>query len=144
MVDQIQKYYLPLLNEHAHSAQKVAPMGAAAILVTSAAGAWNLGNFSNDILAAGVETEDFDIHFIDVIMNNNTEYELVLYYGAADIECSRVTFTRVAAADRSFQSFIISGTPQHTPIPAGSRIRAKLRDLNGAGSCVIKIHYHNY
>lgn len=129
-----------ITEEHVHSAQKVAPSGAAGIVVTSGVGAWNLGNFSNDIIAAGAEAFPFDIHGIDIgAPDANAEYEIVLYYGAGDTECGRATFTRTNALITS------RSTTMMTPlIPAGSRVRAKLMDSAGGSSCTIKVWYHNY
>jgi len=129
-----------ILDDHAHSVQKVSPSGAAGIAVTSGAGAWNLGAFSADIIAAGAVALPFDIHGVDIENPDaNAEYELVLYYGAADTEAGRCTFTRTNAIT------ISRSTSMQTPlIPAGSRVRAKLMDSAGAASITIKIWFHTY
>lgn len=134
--------------EHAHSAQKVAPTGAAGITLTSGAGAWTLGAFSADIIAANGDasggTKRFDIHGIDIEdPSTSTSYEIVLYgdLGAGEVEIGRATFTRVNATT------ISRSTAMMTPInKKGARIRAKLMTLSGGGAetCVVKVWYHNY
>lgn len=128
------------IDEHFHSVQLVRPSGAAAIAVTSAGGVWALGNFSNDIIAAGAVNALFDLHWV-VISNEsaNAEYELVFYYGPTDIECARVAFSRSNPTLRSTELHL------QTPIlPAGSRIRAKLMDSVGGSSCGVKVLLHTY
>ena len=129
-----------IIDQHAHSVQRVAPSGAAGIALASGAGAWNLGNFSADIIAGGAVDDTFDIHGIDVQNPSaNASYEIVIYYGAADTECGRVTFTRVNA------NLLSRATTLQTPIlPAGSRVRAKMMDSVGASTCNIKVWYHTY
>lgn len=129
------------LLEHVHSPQKVYPTLAAAITVAGGAGAWTLGNFVT-IVAASTITSVFDIHWIQ--LSNATaddEYELVLYYGATDIEAGRITFT----ADSSAQISVVSPAPMQTvKIPANSQIRAKLASSTGSDSVDVKIFYHTY
>ena len=55
-----------VVNEHMHSPQHVAPTGAVAVAVTSGAGSWALGDFSNDILANGFVDHVFDLHWVDI------------------------------------------------------------------------------
>lgn len=128
------------IDEHFHSVQKVRPSGAAAITVTSAGGAWALGNFSNDIIAAGDVNLPFDLHWV-VISNEtaNAEYELVFYYGSTDIECARVVFSRSNPTLRSTELHL-----QTRILPAGSRIRAKLMDSAGGSACGVKVLLHTY
>jgi hypothetical protein len=126
-------------EEHIHRPQKVAPSGAAGIQVTAAVGAWALGNFSNDIIAAGTETNPFDLHWVDVVGNNNADFECVLYYGPADTECARFAFTRIGVQQQSFQLHV-----QTPMIPAGSRVRAKVMASAGGASITIKLFYHDY
>jgi hypothetical protein len=128
------------IDEHFHSVQMVRPTGAAGITVTSAGGAWTLGNFSNDIIVAGDVNLPVDVHWV-VISNEsaNAEYELVFYYGATDIECARVAFSRSNPTLRSTELHV------QTPIlPAGSRVRAKLMDSAGGSACGVKVLLHTY
>ncbi len=132
--------YVHLLEEHFHSVQQVRPTGAAGVTVTSAGGAWTLGNFSNDIIATSDITLPFDLHWV-VLSNesSNAEYELVFYYGPTDIECARVVFSRSNPTLRSTELHL------QTPIlPAGSRIRAKLMDSVGGSACGVKVLLHTY
>ena len=135
------------VKEHIHSQSKCLPTLAAAITVTAGAGAWTLGGFSADIAAAGAITSGFDIHSI-TIENSNTNgtYELVIYYGATDIECARVRWTRGGVQTRSDRLGVISSGPDHSIIPANSRVRAKVAHSGGAGTETldISIEYHEY
>lgn len=127
-------------EEHIHSVQQVSPSGAAGVAVTSAGGAWALGNFSNDIIAPSFVALPFDIHWVSIAGESaNAEYELVLYYGAADTECARLVFTRTNPTLRSSQLYC-----QSPILPAGSRVRAKLMDSVGGSSCNVKVMYHTY
>jgi len=128
-----------IIDEHLHSKQFVAPESGVPILVTSGVGAWNLGDFSDDILAEDIALLPFDIHWIDIIANDNDDYELVLYAGPTDTEMATIAFTRVNATNRSYQDPV-----QTEIIPVGSRIRAKLRSRLGDNSCSVKIYYHGY
>jgi len=128
------------MEHHIHSEQKVAPSGALPITVTSDGAGWTLGNFSNDIIANGAVPHRFDTHWC--VLSNpdaNASYELVLYYGATDIECARIAFTRAGP-------FVASVTvPVITPIlPIGSRLRAKLMDSAGGSAVDIVVFYHEY
>ncbi len=128
------------LCDHIHSPQMVAPSGAAGITVTSNVAAWTLGNFSNDIIAADAVLLPFDIHWVIVSGEDaNADYELVLYYGAADTECGRTAFTRTNAALTSH-----SMPMQTIIIPRKSRVRAKIMDSVGGSAATIKILYHTY
>jgi len=126
--------------QRVHACGKIAPSGADSITLTSGVGAWTLGNFSNDIIAAGAVPQSFAIHWM-VISNpsQNAWYDIVLYYGATDIECARTTFAR----ENNFVNSI-NVPVQMRVSPAGTRIRAKIMDSVGGGSCDIKVIYHEY
>jgi len=128
------------LETHNHSPQKVSPSGAAPPIVTAAGGAWSLGGFSADLIAAGAESDPFDLHWVDVSnMSANDDYEVVIYYGPSDIECARAAFSRSGVQTSSVQ------VPLHTYIlPAGSRVRAKIMSAGGGSSAHLKLFYHNY
>lgn len=127
------------IEEHAHSAQKVYPSGAAGVSVVAGAGAWTLDAYST-IVAAGAITSEFDIHW--AVLGDpsaNEDYELVLYYGATDIECARIPFTRT----NNFLNSI--SVPIQTPIIVNeSQIRARLMSAAGGSNVPIKIIYHTY
>jgi len=127
------------LEHHIHSLQQVAPSGAAPIRVTAGA-IWTLGVFSNDIIAADAVPDRFDTHWAVISdPSANAHYELVLYYGATDIECARIGFTRAAV-------FVASiSVPVITPIlPKGSRLRAKLMGSVADITADIRVFYHVY
>jgi hypothetical protein len=129
-----------VMEEHMHSAQKVSPSGAGAVTLTSGGGVWALGNFSNDIVAAGAITDRFDLHWIDIAApDTNAEYEIVLYQGATDVEIARVVFERLAGDVRSFTRPL-----QTMIIPANARIRAKMMDDTGGSTARVKIYFHTY
>jgi len=128
-----------IIDEHAHSVQKVAPSAAPGVLLTAGA-IWTLGVFSADIIAADAEDEPFDLHWADIEdPDANASYEIVFYYGPADIEVGRCKFTRLAVLFRSFQQHL------QTPIlPAGSRIRAKVMSSIADSTVRVSILYHSY
>jgi hypothetical protein len=129
-----------IINEHLHSEQEVAPNGAASIAIASNVAAWTFGAFTADIIAAGAVAYKFDIHHIFIAsVSQNATYEIQLYYGAADTSACWVRFTR----DAPFTSSIDLPTITHL-IPAGSRIRAKMKDSAGGGTAIISIYYHAY
>lgn len=131
-------HYLHRIAEHDHSASKVYPTLASGITVTAGA-SWVLGSFAT-IVPASTIGEAFDIHHVSVEdISANDVYELVLYYGATDIEAGRVRFTRSAIQDSTmnvpFQTIVI---------PADSQIRAKLASATGGDNVTISIKYHTY
>jgi hypothetical protein len=131
---------LKQLTEHIHSASKVAPSLADGIVVTGGAGAWELGAFSADIIAAGAQADDYDVHYVHIEATSaNDEYEVVLYYGAGDTEAGRCRVLNGTTLDSST-------APMMTPlISAGSRLRAKCASKSGGGDTVtISVQYHTY
>jgi len=111
--------------QRVHASGKIAPSGAGPITLTSAAGA---------------VPQSFAIHWM-VISNpsQNAWYDIVLYYGATDIECTRTTFAR----ENNFVNSINVPVKMKV-LPAGTRVRAKIMDSVGSGSCDIKVIYHEY
>jgi len=131
---------MSVVNEHVHSPQHVAPSGAGAITITSGAGSWNLGDFSNDILADGFVDHIFDLHWVDIaVPSANAEYEIVFYAGVDDVEICRTSFSRASILERSFTYPL-----QTNLLLAGSRVRAKMMDSIGDGTCKVKVFYHEY
>lgn len=128
-----------VMEEHMHSAQLVYPTAAAPVLLTSGGGAWTLGAFATVVPALAIGAA-FDLHWI--ILSNpsaNEDYEIVLYYGATDIECARVSFTRNNVFVNS-----ISIPLQTIIMPADSRIRGKMMDGTGGATAEVKVLYHTY
>jgi len=128
-----------VIEEHLHGSQMCYPTLADPVEVTAGGGAWTLGNFTEIVPAAAIGSP-FDIHFA-VLSNpdSNEDYELHLFYGAGDVECARIAFTRTGAFTGSLYQAVI------TPImPADSRIWAKLADGSGGAKVDVKLIYHTY
>jgi hypothetical protein len=110
----------------------------AAITLTSGAGAWELGPFSLDFIAAGAIPQDF------VICGSgfgnpsaNGDYTVLFYAGADDLLVASIGFNR----SNPFFSSIFRDCVSNI-IPGGSRIRAKLmQSAGGAATCIAKIYY---
>jgi len=132
--------WVEILQEHIHSPQQVAPSGAPPINLASGGVAWTLGAFSADIIAAGAVAAPFDIHWAVIsVPSGNTDYEVVLYYGATDIECARIKFSRTNVFVAS-----ITVPVQTVIIPANSRVRAAMMDGGGGNTISICLFYHTY
>ncbi len=85
------------LNDHVHCVQQVAPWGAVPILLTSGVGAFTFGAYSADIIAAGITTYLFDLHWVIFTgPTANANYEIEFVYGAADTLACRCQFSRAA------------------------------------------------
>jgi len=128
------------LEIHFHSAQEVAPSGAAPVALTSGTGIWTLGNFSAPIIAADAIAAPFDLHWA-IIANadSNVWHEIVFYYGGSDIECARIPFSRTNPFTNS-----ITLPLQTIILPANSRVRAKMMDTTGGAQAQIKVLFHRY
>ena len=123
--------------KHDHSEQYVAPL-AAPITLTSGAGSYELGAFSDDFLAAGATTDSFDIMAIGFgTPDINGTYTVILYAGNSDTEIGQVSFNRQGVFTSS-----IYRDMRTVILPAGTRIRAKMMDQTGGATCVSKIYYH--
>lgn len=130
-----------ILEEHAHSVQKVYPPGADAITLTGAAGAWVEGA-KVEIVPVNTITDEFDIHWATLVANANEQYEIYLYRGLAGSEVliATVPFERVGVQTSSFQAAVM------TPIiDANERISASCATSGGGSdTCTIKLSYHEY
>ncbi len=128
------------LNLHIHKNQQVAPWGSGPVLLTSGAGAYNFGAYSNDIIAAGVTTNLFDLHWAIIsAASANGNFEIEFYYGAGDTPVCRVDFSRTSPFTASVTLPLMT-----IQMPAGSRIRARSRDSIGASTCEVKVLFHEY
>ena len=133
---------LEILEDHVHKPSKVYPTLAAGVTVTAenAGTNWTLVAFA-EIVPASTITEPFDIHHLGIeALSANTVYEIVLYYGATDIECGRVRVTKNANLDATLN------VPIQTPVlPANSRVRAKVATPGDNGETVdLSVFYHVY
>ena len=133
-------YVTQILNGHIHQEQLAFPWGAIPVQVTSAAGAFNWGGYSADIIPAAATAYEFDLHWA-VISNAsaNADYEMEFYYGPTDIMASRAKFSRTAPFTSSATIPLMSHL-----IPAGQRVRARLRDSAGASNCFVAVFCHEY
>jgi len=128
------------VEKHLHSAQEVAPSGAAPVALTSGVGLWTLGNFSAPIIAADTIASPFDLHWaINANADSNVWYEIVFYYGGSDIECARISFSRTNPFTNSVTLPI-----QTIVLPANSQVRAKMMDTTGGAQAEIKVLFHRY
>ena len=125
------------LWEDTHHAQKVWPSLAGAVLITTHADAWTLGNYA-EIVAANAISTIFHIHHIQIVSPDaNGEYELVLY--VATTELMRVSFSRTDKKDD------VEGLEVRAAhCPANSQIQAKIASSNAASTdeLKVKLWYH--
>jgi len=127
--------------EHIHSAQEVYPTLAAGVTLTTHATTWILGIIV-EIVPINTIAKEFDIHevLVEDVNTQDKTYELVLYYGADDIECGR---TRFAAT--SIKGGVPAVAMQTILIPANSRIRGQLAiDGGGSKTAKVSLRYHEY
>lgn len=131
-----------VLLEHAHSQQKLAPSDAAPVTLASAASAWVQGTIVQ-LLAAGAETSDYDVHWVTVSgITANADYEIVLYAGAAaaEVEIGRCAVTRNAV--QSQEGNVAMMTPLQ---PGGTRLSASISSSTaGTEGAKVKVAYHTY
>ena len=127
--------------DHVHSAQQVYPTEADGVALATAAGDWALGTIT-EIVPINTIANEFDIHEVlveDVNFQDKT-YELVLYYGADDIECGR---TRFAAG--SVKGGVPAVAMQTLLLPANVRIRGRLAiEDGGSKTAKVSLRYHEY
>jgi hypothetical protein len=130
-----------ILEEHAHSPQKIYPPSANAIVLTAAASAWTHGT-KVEIIPAGAISEDIDIHWANITsLSANGEYEVIVYKGAV---ASEVEIGRVPAERTSVQSQE-GNQPMLTRLLKGERVSASVATSTGnADTCKIKLSYHEY
>lgn len=132
---------LKIIDDHLHAVQKVYPVLSGLVSVVGGTGAWAEGAKAQ-VVPASTITKAFDITGVNVGSGSaNTNYELVLYVGAAgaEIEVACIPFTITAATN--------TGTfPCSTPIlAANERISAALRSLTGTpDTATIKITYQEH
>lgn len=107
----------------------------APIALASDGAAWTLGAFSNNFVDAGHFATDFAIVGMGFALPNiNADFTVILYYGAADTFAASVGFNRSGVIPSSIYRDI------GKLITASSRVRAKLKDSVGGGTCVGKIY----
>ena len=127
--------------DHVHSAQKVYPTQADGVALATHATDWVLGTIV-EIVPINTITKQFDIHelLVEDVNTQDKTYELVLYYGADDVECSRWRFASTAnkgGIPAQFGMTIL--------IPANSRIRGRLAiEDGGSKTAKISLRYHEY
>lgn len=133
---------LHLLDEHFHSTPFVFPDLAASVELTAEAPAWDNTAALVELIAAGAITSSYDIHWADIVLNNDGEYQLGLYAGGAGSEVlvCPVTITRVTNQVRSVALPIMM--PKQ---PANTRLSARIASGQvNADTINIKISGHRY
>jgi len=123
---------------HIIGQQYVAPWGVVPVTLTAGGGAYNWGGYSADIIAALAIATMFMLHWAVVAdADINGHYEIEFYYGATDILAAACAFTRTAPFTASVMVPVKSGV-----LPAGSRVRARMRHSVGGATALTKIYYH--
>jgi len=127
--------------DHIHSRQRVYPTLADGVSLTTHATDWVLGTIV-EIVPINTITNEFDIHelLVEDVDTKDKTYELVLYYGADDIECSRWRF-----ASTTNKGGIPTQFGMTVLIPANSRIRGQLAiEDGGSKTAKVSLRYHLY
>ena len=129
------------LIEHVHRAQQVYPTLADGVTLTTAAGDWGLGTIT-EIVPINTIPAEFDIHevLIEDVNTQDKTYEIILYYGAGDVECGRSRF-----AATSNKGGVPAVAMQTILVPANSRIRGQLAIEDGGNKTAkMSLRYHEY
>ena len=132
-----------LQRDHTHSVAMIHPELANPVQLQKAAGVWAAYGTPTEIVAAGVITNNFDLHFgIVSAISANGDYTIEIYQGAA---LSETLIANIAIARNAVQSQE-GATPIITPlILANTRISAALSSGNAAQDTIeIKLMYHIY
>ena len=127
--------------DHIHSAQKVYPSLSDGVALATAADDWALGTIT-EIVPVDTIANEFDIHelLVEDVNTQDKTYELVLYYGADDIECCKWRF-----ASTSNKGGIPAQFGMTVLIPANSRIRGQLAiEDGGSKTAKVSLRYHEY
>lgn len=127
---------------HVHAQANVYPTLANPVLLTTAAGAWTWGAWTQIVPAAAI-ANDFDIHWCMISDISASDYfELALGSGGAgaEVEIGRIAYVRTG-------NFVQEGNlPIQVPIQnVGNRISARIAcSAGGAKTSRLKIYYHIY
>lgn len=137
-----------MIAEHIHNLPLIFPSKVAGVLgdglaapvtLTAAGVAYTLGALV-EIIPANTLDEDYDIHFVNIEdSNTNGTYIIEFYYGADDVVCGRIKFTRTDKKETADGRFTIS-----TLIPKNSRLRAAAAHSAGAATIDISVEVHEY
>lgn len=120
------------INEHLHSRQWVMPDLAPAVTATAAGVAWDYGVAA----VIGTPVADFDLHYVDIVANNNAEYQAVILVDG--VEISEFVFTRVGPFSASIQRSVMM------PVRAGAEVTIQIAsDVPGA-TADFKVEGHYY
>ncbi len=132
-----------MLQEHTHGVAMIHPELADPISLQKASNEWAAYGTPTEIVAAGVITNDFDLHFgIVSAISANGDYTIEIYQGAAQ---SETVIAHISVARNAVQSQE-GAIPIITPLlPANTRISAALSSGNaGQDTLEIKLMYHVY
>lgn len=128
---------------HVHGASFLRPDKAVPVVLTSAAGAWDISGAKTEIIAANNITKDFDIHWISIYDISTALYGVIdIFAGGvgSEVLIGSVDIGRSASGSRETALPIM--IPQQL---ANTRISARLTTNNaGAQTCGIKLIGHVY
>ena len=106
--------------------------------LTAGGGAFTWGAYSADYCAAGAIANDFQLVGAMVGQPSaNANYEVEIVYGPTDIPCCHTKFCRSSPFISSLP--ILARSPR---LPAGSRVRARMRDSAGGNTVMMCLMYH--
>lgn len=105
--------------------------------VVSANANWAYGAYAQIVPVATIVAADFNIHYVTIeACNKDGRFQLELYYGAADTVFATVRYSVIGGF---FGNTVVTALSS-PPIPAGSRIRARLASDDGlANQCTQRI-----
>ena len=125
------------LEKFLHTARKVYPTLADGVVCAKNNAKWVLGGIT-EIVPVNTITSDY--YIVGLQIENATvvgRWEMVLYYGANDVECARVRTWAISAVGIAHALDIRSPL-----IPANSRIKLQLaEDFVGAGTVTFSLVY---
>jgi len=128
---------------HVHSPAQCYPVLADPVTVTASANAWTDYGAWVEIVPAGTITDPFDIHWVqttDISANGNYVLQLGVGGAGSEVAIATIAFSRDTNQVQGSQQPV-----QVAPLPAGSRISARLSSSKAAANTAdVKIYYHVY
>lgn len=125
--------YSHTIHEHFHTRGRVLPHLADSVVVTADPAPWTYGTPA----VIGTPAEGpFDIHWLDIVLNNNAEYQFAVYVDG--VLADEKTVTRAGFLSRSFPLPV-----QMPPVDAAQITVAIATDVGG-GTANVKVSWHPY